>query len=164
MLSKMQYKQKFIKNWDLSKKKKVSCGLDLDENTHTQLLIMLPRNIIWEETVEDKFRAIKIKRLELNKCKEELKYFRKQKKFLDDLTYKYYDHIHELREYYNINDLNTSFKISELQQEINNLGLNIEVFEHKIKKLTEQETKMYKDFSDLKRDLGQFIEQNIEEE
>ena len=114
--------------------------------------------------IEDKFRTIKIKRLELNKCKEEIKYLRRQKKFLDDLTYKYYDQIHEFREYYNPHDLNTSLKIGELQQEINNLGLDIDENEHKIKKLTEEETEMTKNFSNLKKDLAQYIEQSMEED
>ena len=117
---------------------------------------MAPRNLTWEEEVDDKLIEITRKRLELRIHLKEDKKLRVLKLFKKDLSYQFYLKNEYLRERDNLNSSEITPELVANQREIDKL-------EEEIQASSEKESQICDTLFHLKQDLRKFVERNVQE-
>ena len=123
---------------------------------------MPPRNLTWEEEVEDKTKAITTKRLELRMHLRNDKQLRQLKLFKKNLILQFHLKNQEIRENKNLRPSEVNDEIGENLEMIEELETNIKELEEKIKASTEKESDLCGELFHLKEDLRKIIRQNTQ--
>ena len=118
---------------------------------------MVPRNLTWEEIVEDKTLIINKKRLEVRDIFKKDKRLREQKDFLQELVCKFVNKIVLIRERDNLNLLEITPEIKEIQDEVDRLEREIDQLSLQIQDTTGRGTRILMEIFNLRKELRQFI-------
>ena len=124
---------------------------------------MAPRNLTWEEEVDDKLIEITRKRLELRIHLKEDKKLRVLKLFKKDLSYQFYLKNEYLRERDNLNSSEITPELVANQREIDKLEEEINKLSEEIQASSEKESQICDTLFHLKQDLRKFVERNVQE-
>ena len=118
---------------------------------------MAPRNLTWEEIIDDKLKEISKKRLELRIHCAKDKDLRRQQEFLRDLRHQFIDKMEQIKERNTLNHLNTTPEINEIQQKVERLKLKIDEFSIKIQHSSVKEAEICEELYYLKQELRQMF-------
>ena len=118
---------------------------------------MPPRNLTWDEEVQDKMLAINKMKLKLRNQRKEVKRFCQQKQFLEELVCRYVDKIVRIRERDNLHALEVTLEISGLQWEVAKMEDDINEFSIKMQNASRKEAEMDTELYYLKEDLRHFF-------
>ena len=123
---------------------------------------MSPRNITWEEEVDDKIRAINKKRLELRIHFYDNDRLREQLEFSRNLLYRFVVKITQIEEKERLGLTDVSSEIREIRQELLKMETDIDELTTRIRISTRKGTELSQELYNMNQELRQFIGQNVQ--
>ena len=123
---------------------------------------MPPRNLSWEEILDDKSRAITKKRLEIRIQFKAIQRLMCQQEFFRNLSLKFRCKILRIRDRENIGKFDVTPEISIIQQRIDEIKAEIQEYTIRIQALRAKEAKLREELNQMKRELRQYLGENVQ--
>ena len=123
---------------------------------------MVPRNLTWEETIDDKLREITRKRLELRYHLREDQRIRQLRLFKKDMSYQFHLKNEHIREQNNLGPLESTPEIMMNEYEIEKLDEEVNQLSERLQIMAENESNICDTLFYLKEDLKKFVEEHIQ--